>query len=104
MMFGLKDQHSQKIRAIFSSYNQIEKVLVYGSRAIGNYRNNSDIDLSLIGNKIDFDILLKIENQLDDLLLPYEIDLSIYHKIENSDLIDHINRVGIIFYEKNPNG
>lgn len=103
-MFGLKDQHRQKIRAIFSSYDQIEKVLVYGSRAIGNYRNNSDIDLSLIGNKIDFDILLKIENQLDDLLLPYEIDLSIYHKIENSDLIDYINRVGIIFYEKKPNG
>ncbi len=44
--------------------------------------------------------LLKIENELDDLLLPYKIDLSIFHKIEDLDLIEHINRVGIVFYEK----
>ena len=44
--------------------------------------------------------LSKIENELDDLLLPYKIDLSIFHQIENQDLIDHINRVGIVFYEK----
>jgi hypothetical protein len=44
--------------------------------------------------------LLKIENEIDDLLLPYEIDLSLFHKIENPQLIDHINRVGKVFYEK----
>jgi len=44
--------------------------------------------------------LFKIENEIDDLLLPYKIDLSIYHKIENNQLVDHINRVGKVFYEK----
>ncbi len=45
-------------------------------------------------------MLLKIENELDDLLLPYKIDLSIYNQIENTDLIAHIQRAGIVFYEK----
>ncbi len=44
--------------------------------------------------------LLSIENQLDDLLLPYSIDLSLLHQITNSDLLDHINRVGALLYEK----
>lgn len=99
-MFGLKDKYIESIRLVFSRYSSIEQVIIYGSRAKGNYRNSSDIDLSLVGNKLDLSILLKIENELDDLLLPYKFDLSIFHKIENSELIDHIKRVGIIFYKK----
>lgn len=67
--------------------------------AKGNFRANSDIDLALKG-AIDFTTLLKIEKSLDDLLLPYKIDLTNYHKIKNKDLTDHINRVGVLFYEK----
>ena len=73
---------------------------MYGSRAKGNYRNGSDIDLTLIGKKLDLSKQFIIETELDDLLLPYKIDLSIYHKIENQDLIDHIKRVGSLFYKK----
>ena len=58
--------------------------------------NVFDIDLSLKGKTLTLSLLFKIEIELDDLLLPYKIDLSIYHKIENSDLINHIKRVGII--------
>ena len=99
-MYGLKDSHIEKIQTVFSNFSQIEKVSLYGSRAKGNFRPESDIDLSLIGNTIDLNVLLKIENQLDDLLLPYTIDLSIFHKIENPDFVDHINRVGLVFYVK----
>jgi predicted nucleotidyltransferase len=99
-MFGLKDSHINLIKSVFAKYNCVTKVVVYGSRAKGNYRTGSDIDLSLFGNDLDFDTLLKIENELDDLLLPYKIDLSIYNKIENYDLTEHINRVGVLFYEK----
>ena len=56
--------------------------------------------LTLVGKDLDMAVLLKIENDLDDLLLPYKIDLSVYHLIENQDLTDHINRVGTVFYEK----
>lgn len=99
-MYGLKEEHINLIKSVFEKYDGIAKVILYGSRAKGNYRSASDIDLTLLGNDLDINILLKIENELDDLLLPYEIDLSIYDNIENKDLIEHINRVGVLFYEK----
>ncbi len=98
-MFGLTDLHIKKIQSVFASYSSIKKAIIYGSRAKGNYRIGSDIDLCLIGLNLDLSLLSKIENQLDDLLLPYTIDLSILSKIENNDLVDHINRKGILFYE-----
>ena len=88
------------MQSIFAEYPAIDKVILYGSRAKGNYREGSDIDLTIVGQNLDLNLLTKIENKLDDLLLPYNIDLSILHKIENPDLIEHIERVGIIFYEK----
>ena len=78
----------------------VQKVLLYGSRAKGNYRNGSDLDLTLIGANISYAQLSKIDIQIDDLLLPYSFDISIFKDIENLDLIDHINRVGLIFYER----
>ena len=99
-MFGLKESDINLINSVFEKYENVEKAIIYGSRAKGNYRNGSDIDLTLTGNDLNFDILLKIENELDDLMLPYKIDLSLFHKIENKDLIEHINRVGITFYSK----
>ncbi len=99
-MFGLKNSDINSIKSVFKKHDKVSKVILYGSRAKGNYRNNSDIDLTLVGEKIDLDTLLKIENELDELLLPYKIDMSIFHKINSKDLIDHINRVGIVFYEK----
>ncbi len=99
-MNGLKDIDIKKIQRVFSNYEDIDKAILYGSRAKGNYRNGSDIDLCLVGNTLDLNILLRIENELDDLLLPYKIDLSIFHKIENADLIEHINRIGVVFYER----
>ena len=83
----------------FGKYLEIDEAILYGSRAKGNCRNGSDIDLTLKGRNLTLSQLFKIETQLDDLLLPYKIDLSIYHKIENLDLIEHIKRVGITFYK-----
>lgn len=94
--FGLEPSVIEQIKQVFSYFEKIEKVVIYGSRAKGNYRYNSDIDLSLFG-EITYDDLLKIEMQLDDLLLPYKIDLSIFNKIENEELKKHIQRVGMIF-------
>lgn len=101
MLYGLQEKTIKAIQNIFCRHPEVEKALLYGSRAKGNYRNGSDIDLCIVGELIDLSLQFKIEMELDDLLLPYRIDLSIFHKIENPDLIDHINRVGITFYEKN---
>lgn len=100
LKYGLKQTTIEKINMIFSDRPQIEQVILYGSRAKGNYRNGSDIDLTIKGEGITLSQLLKIETELDDLLLPYKIDLSLLHQIDDPDLIDHIRRVGIVFYEK----
>ena len=100
MKYGLKETTIKAIQGIFTKYPQVEKVILYGSRAKGNYRNGSDIDLTLIGAALDLSLLFKIESALEDLLLPYKMDMSILHQIENQDLLDHINRVGVAFYEK----
>lgn len=99
-MYGLKESQIKSIQSIFANYDQVDKVLLYGSRAKGNYKTASDIDMTLMGEDLDLTMLMRIENELDDLLLPHKIDLSIYSKIDNPELIDHINRVGEIFYSK----
>ncbi|KOH43193.1 nucleotidyltransferase domain-containing protein [Sunxiuqinia dokdonensis] len=100
MPHGLNDSDIQLIREVLQQYPEVKQAILYGSRAKGNYRPASDIDLSLTGPKLTIAHLLAIENQLDDLLLPYKIDLSLFHTIENPSLLDHINRVGILFYEQ----
>ncbi len=97
-MYGLKEKHINAINGVFSTYLQIDKAILYGSRAKGNYRNGSDIDLTLVCDKLDPGTFSKIETELDDLLLPYKIDLSILHKIDNQALLEHIGRVGKVFY------
>ena len=97
MEFGLTDSDRQKIDSVLVKYPAVEQAIIYGSRAKGNYRNGSDIDLTLLGEKLDLTTLLIIETELDDLLLPYTIDLSIFHKISNPDLVEHITRVGKLF-------
>lgn len=97
---GLTADEVSKIKAVFSNYTQIEKVILYGSRAMGNYKPASDIDLTLSGNEIDLSLQHQIEFELDDLMLPYKFDLSVLEKISNHDLIDHINRVGKELYRK----
>jgi type I restriction enzyme S subunit len=97
-MYGLKEKHINAINSVFLIYPQIKKAILYGSRAKGNYRNGSDIDVTLVGDDLNLTTLFKIETELDDLLLPYKIDLSIFHQIENTDLIEHIQRVGKDFF------
>ncbi|SMO61583.1 nucleotidyltransferase domain-containing protein [Solitalea koreensis] len=95
------DEHTvNAILGIFKKYPEIEKVLIYGSRAMNRHKPSSDIDMTLAGDQLDLSQLLKLENELDVLLLPYKIDLSLFRQIDNQDLIDHINRAGVIFYEK----
>jgi type I restriction enzyme S subunit len=97
---GLSQEIRNQIKNVFRKYDSIEKAVLYGSRAKGNFKLGSDIDLTLYGPQLDLDLLLQIENELDDLLLPYKVDLSIFNKIENEELREHINRVGVLFYSK----
>lgn len=103
MRFGLREDIIERINSVFEKHPQVNEVVLYGSRAKGNFKNGSDIDLTIKGEQLDLDVLNKITWQLDDLLLPWKIDISIYQKISNSELIEHINRVGKLFYIKTKN-
>lgn len=100
MLFGLKKEDIDSINKVFALYEPIESVFIYGSRAKGNFKEGSDIDLTIIEDSLTFPLFLEIENKLDDLLLPYKIDLSQKRKITNIDLLSHIDRVGKLFYKR----
>lgn len=98
MKFGLKKETIDKINSIFSKYPQVEEAILYGSRAKGDYKNGSDIDLTLQGKGLNLSLVNKISLEIDDLSLPYSFDISILDQISSPDLIDHIKRRGVIFY------
>lgn len=95
---GLSKKELEAIRSVFLSYPKVESVKIFGSRAKGNYRPNSDIDLVIIGN-VDQLEAEEILNELDDLPLPYLFDVKALNQISSSELIDHIKRVGVSIYD-----
>lgn len=98
MMFGLSEKDISAINGVFSKFSEVRLVIIYGSRAKGNFRPASDIDLVIVNHGNLRNVLGSIDAQLDDLLLPYKIDLTQITMITNADLIDHIRRVGKVFY------
>jgi type I restriction enzyme S subunit len=100
MKYGLAEESIQKIRSVFAGFPGIDKAVLYGSRAKGNYKPGSDIDLTLYGASLTASLHAKIAEALDDLLLPYTIDLSLFDELDNAKLREHIERVGVTFYER----
>lgn len=76
LRFGLKETTIEQITGVFSNHPEVESAILYGSRAKGNYRRGSDIDLTLTGECLTYRIVAQIENEIDDLLLPYLFDIS----------------------------
>ena len=101
MKFGLKATTIAAIQQCMEHTPKLEEAVIYGSRAKGNYRPGSDIDLVLKGEDLTLSDVAKLEDEIDDLLLPYKFDMAIFHQINNPDLLNHIARVGQIFYKKN---
>ena len=102
MLYGLTDIQLKQLQEVFAGHSQLESVILYGSRAKGNYRDGSDVDITLVGEQLTKKELNTIENEIDDLLLPNLFDISIKHQISNNDLLVHINRVGKLIYTKTP--
>ena len=101
MKYGLSDKTLDTMNVIFRKYPGIRQAVLYGSRAKGNYRNGSDIDLSLkAAEDFNFTSLLRIGNDFDDSDMPYFVDVSIYDNLSNPNLKAHIDRVGKIIYEQ----
>lgn len=97
-MYGLSDEVRREICRVFSEFPSIRKVVLFGSRAKGNYAAGSDIDLAVVGDSLSFRQLMDLSLRIDDLDLLYKVDIVDYHKVAGTPLGEHIDRVGQVFY------
>ncbi len=100
MRFGLPEQAIREIQGALALYPEVEKAILYGSRATGTFKPGSDIDLTLVGKNLTRLHLSGIMFDLDDLLLPWMVDLSLFEDIQSPELLEHIGRVGQTLYER----
>ncbi|AWG23148.1 hypothetical protein FFWV33_17240 [Flavobacterium faecale] len=98
-MFGLYPKSHIEIMEIIDNCLSIDQVIIYGSRAKGNYREGSDIDITILGEPEKADIN-KLWHALDDSYIPYKFDISVYNELQSESLKEHINRVGQVFYKR----
>ncbi len=101
MKFGLEKETIDKINSVLVKYPEIEEAIIYGSRAKGNFRQGSDIDITLKGKNLKDEIRSKVWLDIDDLNTPYLFDISVFHLLNSGSLTEHINRVGQTLYQKN---
>ena len=99
--FGLKQTDLDAIVSILEKHSNIESAVIFGSRAKGNYKKGSDVDIALKGELLNSDIIHQISYWLnEESLMPYKFDILNYRTINNQDLVEHIDRAGIEFYSR----
>lgn len=98
--FGLSPEALIKIKAVFDGYPQVDRVRVFGSRALGRHRTGSDLDLAVDGTNLGLNDLLELHLRLDNLLLPYKFDLVAFAQISEPSLREHIERAGVTLFER----
>lgn len=98
--WGIDQKHCEVISALFKQFPKINEAVLFGSRVKGNPRKGSDIDIALKGKELTTRDLIRIEASYDKCYLPWKLDFVIYHAIENSELKDHIDRVGSVIYRR----
>jgi uncharacterized protein len=105
-MFGLTEKDLKHILDGIKGFSEIEKAVIFGSRAMGNYKKGSDVDLMIYGKDITGKILYSLDNLLNEKLpLPYFFDVLQFEKISNEELMRHIREEGKeIFRRKNATG
>jgi predicted nucleotidyltransferase len=97
---GLTPEQLVLLQQVFKKHPEVATVKIYGSRAKGNFNDRSDVDLVLLGTGIDRHLVADLLMDLADTDLPYTVDLQNYSDIKNRALIEHIDRVGLVIYER----
>ena len=97
-MYGLDNEEMNLLRQVFTSINGLDEVILYGSRAKGNYKPFSDIDITLVGDRLTDSNLMDVMSSLSESSLPYFCDVSLYKNITNPALLSHIERRGKVIY------
>jgi len=97
---GLEEIDSDSIISILSKNPKVESIILFGSRAKGNYNPGSDIDLAIKGDQLKLQDVIEFQLEIDKLYLPNKVDILLMNRIEERALIDHINRVGIVLFQR----
>ena len=95
--YGLSEINGKRIMDFFSRFSEVQEAVLFGSRAKGNYRQGSDIDIAVKGT-VSKDVLSALLVAFDETVLPYFVDIVVYDHIKNIALKEHIDRVGICIY------
>lgn len=98
---GLNDKTLALIAGVLAVFPQVEKALLFGSRAKGTHKPGSDIDLGLVGSDLDWETVGQINSALDDLPIPYRFSLIMFNERTDSEVAAHIRRVGLSLFERN---
>jgi len=97
---GLPAGIASMLQTELSQYPDVRQAILFGSRAMGTQRPNSDIDVCLDAPGMPFPTYLQLAGTLDELVLPYSLDLVLKDHIDNPDLLSHIKRVGVVVYHR----
>lgn len=97
-MFGLNDYVIQEIKNVFKRYDDVERVVLFGSRSRNDFKKTSDIDLAIFSKNIDSKTLNMIRNDLYRLNIIYKIDVVHFDSLNNENLINNILREGKVIY------
>ncbi|MGB3850986.1 MAG: nucleotidyltransferase domain-containing protein [Tunicatimonas sp.] len=100
--FGFSEEVLNLLVSVFTSVDKIKKVVVFGSRAKGNYHPGSDIDLAVFAADFTHNDLVDLQLKIEDLTLLYQVDCINYATITNAALREHIDRVGQPLYPTKP--
>ncbi len=101
MKYGLKQSDLEEMDRIFSMFDDVEKVVLFGSRTKGTYKPGSDIDIALKGRDVKQKTVSRLAMLLnEESLLPYFFDVVNYTELKNKDFIEHIDRVGVVIYSR----
>lgn len=100
-MLGLKKTDLQYITDNIEKFSEVKKAIVFGSRAKGNYKIGSDIDIAIYGEEVTFTVISQLHSILEEQgPLPYLIDIVKYEDLKNEKLKEHIDRVGIVIFNR----
>lgn len=100
MKFGIKNSDIDYILSVLVKFSEIKDALIFGSRAMGNYKKSSDIDLCIKGDNIDINTLSVLKANLEDKgPIPYMFDIVNYKDITVADFRNHIDQFGISIFE-----
>ena len=99
MTYGLSHRDLAAILNTLRTFPEIEEAILFGSRAKGNYKPGSDVDIAVKGKGIESSCVADLSYALnEESTLPYFFDIVHFEHISERELVDHINRVGILLY------